>query len=350
MTAVAPKRNPKRTPKNTPENTADSGPARAARGGADGRGSWGVAHAVLRVHRAALVVWALAVAGLSGCLVFLTKIAAADERAAAEACERAGQDWCDSTMGWTGYSPLVEWIGLITGFLFLAVAAFAGSALIGRELESGTARLAWTQGVSPTRWLAAKLAVPALTVSVGATVLVLVHRWAWAANQDLLFDDWWAESAFLSRGPTTVAYALCALAVGALTALLLRRTLPALAVSMAATGLLGYVMAQFRYALWPAVTLTSPTQDVDRPDTAWELGNGAVIHGRRSPDFDIWQCDAAVAEGRRCLDDLGFSGTYVTYHPESHFWPLQLVESGIVLAVAAAVTAAAFVLLRRRTA
>jgi hypothetical protein len=36
-------------------------------------------------------------------------------------------------------------------------------------------------------------------------------------------------------------------------------------------------------------------------------------------------------------------------HPASHFWPLQLVETGIVLAVAALATAAAFALLRRRT-
>ncbi|MEU3614344.1 ABC transporter permease subunit [Streptomyces sp. NPDC006872] len=342
MTAVA--------PESTPDSTPDSVPARAVRGGADGRRSWGVARTVLRVHRAALVVWALAVAGLSGWLVWLTQVSAAAEREAMEACERAGQDWCDTTMGWTGYSPPVEWIGLLTGYLFLAVAAFAGSALIGRELESGTARLAWTQGVSPTRWLAAKLAVPALVVTVGATALVLVYRWAWAANQDLMYNDWKAGSAFLSRGPTTVAYALCALAVGTLIALLLRRTLPALAVSIAATGLLGYLVAQFRSSFWPALTVTSTTQDVDRPDNAWELGNGAVIHGRRDPNFDIWQCDGTVAEGRRCLDDLGFSGTYVTYHPESHFWPLQLVESGVVLAVAAAATTAAFLLLRRRTA
>ncbi|MEV1064734.1 ABC transporter permease subunit [Streptomyces sp. NPDC050263] len=333
-----------------PESTPDSMPARAVRGGADGRRSWGLARTVLRVHRAALTVWALAVIGLSGWLVCATEVGAASKRAAVEACDRTDQDWCDTTMGWTGYGPSVEWIGLLTGYLFLAVAAFAGSALIGRELESGTARLAWTQGVSPTRWLAAKLAVPALAVTVGATALVLVYRWAWAADQDPLSNGWKAGSAFLARGPATVAYALCALAVGTLIALLLRRTLPALAVSVATTGLLGYVVAQFRDSFWPALTITSTTQDVEYPDSAWELENGAVIHGRRDPDFDIWQCDGTVAEGRRCLDDLGFSGTYLTYHPESHYWPLQLVESGVVLAVAAAATTAAFLLLRRRTA
>ncbi|NUS28437.1 MAG: ABC transporter permease, partial [Streptomyces sp.] len=41
---------------------------------------------------------------------------------------------------------------------------------------------------------------------------------------------------------------------------------------------------------------------------------------------------------------------YAEYHPASHFWPLQLIETGILLAVAAAATIAAFLMLRRRTA
>jgi hypothetical protein len=45
----------------------------------------------------------------------------------------------------------------------------------------------------------------------------------------------------------------------------------------------------------------------------------------------------------------GLTDFWATYHPESHFWPIQLVESGVVLAVAGLATAAAFALLRRRT-
>ncbi|WP_157851317.1 MULTISPECIES: hypothetical protein [Streptomyces] len=44
----------------------------------------------------------------------------------------------------------------------------------------------------------------------------------------------------------------------------------------------------------------------------------------------------------------GVPFTRATFHPESHFWPLQYVETGLLLAVAAAATAAAFVLLVRR--
>ncbi len=38
----------------------------------------------------------------------------------------------------------------------------------------------------------------------------------------------------------------------------------------------------------------------------------------------------------------------IRYHPESHFWPLQLVESALLLTLAAAAIVAAFALLRRR--
>ncbi|MFD9435572.1 hypothetical protein [Streptomyces sp. NPDC060002] len=327
---------------------APAGPAR--RSGGDGRTAWGTVRTVLRLHRTALLVWASAILALSGWLVWLTEFAAKEQLAAWKACERAGQDLCDTTIGGAGYSESLGWVGLLISYCFLGVAAFAGGPLIGRELENGTARLAWAQGITPARWLTAKLAVPALALTAGVTVLVLVYRWAWGANQVLTYGGWMGDDAYLSRGPAGLAYVLCALAFGVLTALLLRRALPALAVSVTTTGLLAFVVAQYRDSFWPAVTRTSTTDEVDLPENTWDLENGVLIHGRRTPDISYWTCDGTAAEARRCLDDLGITGSYTTYHPESHYWPLQLVETGVVLAVAALATAAAFLLLRRRTA
>ncbi|MEV6180812.1 hypothetical protein [Streptomyces sp. NPDC052015] len=313
---------------------------------------WGTVRTVLRVHRAALLVWGALVLGLSGWLVWLASVTADEGRANQEACERAGRHWCDLTFGTFGFSEPVGWIAVLTAHVFLAVAAFAGGALIGRELESGTAHLAWTQGVTPARWLTAKLAVPALAVALGATALVLVFRWVWTANQDLLWVTGWMQGeVFVARGPVTVAYALCALALGVLTALLLRRALPALGVSFAATWLLALFLADRRASLWPAASRTSATQVVDPPDGAWRLETGAVVHGRRVPNVEFWRCDGKGAEvWRRCLEDNGVTGFYTTYHPESHFWPLQLVETGVLLAIATVATAAAYQVLRHRTA
>ncbi|MFF3846010.1 hypothetical protein [Streptomyces sp. NPDC002328] len=310
---------------------------------------WGAVRTVLRLHRAALLVWTVAVLGVVARLVWIAEVSAEDARAEQRACARAGQNLCDLTFDVSGFGDPVGWIALPAGFASLAVAAFAGGALIGRELENGTARLAWAQGITPARWLAAKLAVPALAVALGTIVLVVAFRWTWDATQDLRWSaDWLSDGVFLVRGPTAVAYALCALALGTLAALLLRRALPALAVAVAAAWLLRFALERARVSLWPTVTRTS-AGDVDTPESAAQVAYGVLVDGRPRADVDYTRCAGKQAEIQRCLDDLGVTGHFSTFHPESHFWPLQLVESGIVLAVAALATTAAFLLLRRRT-
>ncbi|MEV0977062.1 hypothetical protein [Streptomyces sp. NPDC049915] len=270
---------------------------------------------LLRVHRAATAVWIALILVLTVWTLWLNQVTAHHTRAAQTHC---AQDYCDAVA--SPYGGEAGMVALLIGYAFLLVAGYAGGALIGRELESGTAHLAWTQGVTPTRWLTAKLALPALTLTAGLTLLVTVFHWTWAANRDLTFDDWYTPALFLARGPAAVAYALCALAVGTLTALLLRRALPALGVSVAVMWLLAITMETYRADLWPTRTRTA-THPVDLPEHAWELAGGR--------NADVY---------------------YVVFHPESHYWPLQLVECGIVLALAATATATSFTLLRRRTA
>ncbi|KOV95029.1 hypothetical protein [Streptomyces sp. NRRL B-3648] len=275
---------------------------------------------VLRLHRTALACWALFVTAVLGGLGWLGGVSAPHIRHLEATC--APSDLCNIPyVGWV-YGERLDNVASVIGYGFLAVAAYAGGALIGREMETGTAQLAWTQGVTPARWLAAKLAVPALALTAGDGVLVAAFRWAWSPHRDLRpGDDWSFGGIFLARGPATPAYALCALAVGALTALLLRRALPALAVSLGATGLLHLVLARVRPYLWPRLTRTEP-HAYELDDSAWQVAQGRTAGG----------------------------GYRATYHPPSHFWPLHLMETGIVLAAAALATAAAFALVRRRTA
>ncbi|MEU6590806.1 hypothetical protein ABZ923_16555 [Streptomyces sp. NPDC046881] len=276
---------------------------------------------VLRLHRTALACWALFVTAVLGWLGWLGGVSAPHIRHLEATCDPVTNLCNIPYLGWV-YGERLGYVASLIGYGFLAVAAYAGGALIGRELETGTARLAWTQGVTPTRWLAAKLAVPALALTAGDGVLVAAFRWGWAPHRDLRpGDDWSFGGIFLARGPATPAYALCALAVGALTALWLRRALPALAVSLGATGLLHLVLAHVRPYLWPTLTRTEP-HAFELDNSAWEVERGRTAGG----------------------------GHYATYHPPSHFWPLHLMETGIMLAAAALATAAAFALVRRRTA
>lgn len=118
------------------------------------------------------------------------------------------------------------------------VAAWAGGALTGRELESGTAELARTQSVSPARWLTAKLALAALPLVTGSAVLAVAFDRVWSGDRDVLVTDWTWDRVFVPRGPLLPALVLFALATGVLTGLVLRRTLPALGAALAVAPVL----------------------------------------------------------------------------------------------------------------
>lgn len=296
----------------------------------------GLPRTVLRLHRTALLVWAAFVLAAVACLVWLNGVTAESARA-------AKPDWA-----WLDYSLPMGWVSTFVYYSFYAVAAWAGGALIGRELESGTARLAWTQGVSPTRWLAAKLAVPALVLVLAGAVFVPVYRWVWSGNRDFMGGSWYFADVFADLGPAVVAWGLCALAVGVLAAILLPRSLPALGIAVAVMIVLNQYVEKHRDAFWPTVTRTSATE-FELPGSVSQIENGVIVDGRRTTDLDYWRCDGTAAEMKRCTDDLGITGYYATFHPQSHFWPMNLVETGILLAITALATAAAFWTLRHRT-
>ncbi|MFE6483975.1 ABC transporter permease [Streptomyces sp. NPDC057757] len=234
-------------------------------------------------------------------------------------------------------------------YLPCLVAAWAGATLVARDLENGTAALAWTQSVTPARWLAAQLAVPAALVTAGTTLLVLLHRLMWNDGRELLAQEWYEPDVFRANGTVTVAAALCALAVGALAGMLLRRTLPALGLAVAVTVALLILEDLFRDGMWPAVTVTGAA--VSRlPDSAELLERGVVLASGERVARTPACLDGTGADLRRCMSENGVSDLYAVHHPSSHFWPLQLTETAVLLAVAALAVFLTFRALKRRTA
>ncbi|WP_428953813.1 hypothetical protein [Streptomyces sp. cg35] len=222
--------------------------------------------------------------------------------------------------------------------------------LVGRELERGTAAVLWTQSVTPARWLATTLAAPAALIVAGLTPLTVLSRSAWAGSRDFLNTEWYEDGVFASTGLLPVAYAFLGLALGALAALLTRSSLKGTAGAVAALFAVSTVVGRYRVSLWPTVTDTG-TKALNVPPQAQELTHGAVTSDGARIAND-WACVDSdhPADIRRCMDRSGLSDFWATYHPASHYWPLQLAESFTVLTMAAAATAAAFWLLKRRTA
>ncbi|MEU5345028.1 hypothetical protein AB0H18_30070 [Streptomyces sp. NPDC020766] len=312
----------------------------------------GLARSVLRLHRSALWLWLLLVAALSTAMLWAYgpgyDAADTDLR---ERC-RASVEACHFPDGpaFIRYDRVVSYSTLAVTYLPFLVAAWAGAALIGRELENGTAHLAWTQSVSPTRWLAAKLAVPALLVTAGTAVLIPLHRLMWNQDAGLRSMDWYERNVYPSSGTIPLAYALCGLALGALAGLVVGRALPALAVAFAALLAVFHLGNEYRLSLWPTVTVTG-AKALNLPDDALQLDRGVITDEGTRIGNNLACVDADGAAGlRRCLAGSDLDEIWATYHPRYHYWPLQLAETGVVLAVAALAVTAAFVLLRRRTA
>ncbi|MFK4065692.1 hypothetical protein [Streptomyces sp. NPDC029674] len=245
----------------------------------------------------------------------------------------------------------LDYMGMTILVLPCLIGAFVAGPLIARDLETGTYKLAWTQSLTPGRWLAARLTLSAAVVVAGVSLLAAVQRWAWTTGPAAEYTraPWYERAIYGSVGPVAIAYALLGLAVGALSAVLLRHTLRAMSATLAVMIGAVTMLPLARPHLWATETVTwSRTYPPATPDFAYPAERGMLTSdGSRLPETLCWKPDR---EPDPCYAEHQVTGWYSDFHPSSHFWPLQLVETGLVLALAAAATYAAFRLLRHRTA
>ena len=294
----------------------------------------------------------------------------------------------------TAFLTSYRWMQVFAPPLLLAAPAllgmFWGAPLVARELETGTFRLAWTQSVTRKRWLAVRLCIGVLASMAIGGLLSLILTW-WFSPIDRVQLNPLDQSVFGVRGIVPAGYAAFAFALGVAAGALLRRTVPAMAVTLvgftaarlAVTYFVRpYLMGSLR-AVTPIVMGTGngpapvPGAGAVKPGD-WVLsdqtinGAGQVIgqHGGVGPDGSIGfsvlhgsvslrgvgPCPntfpaAAVARAadrttaqppaafnaaaQECINKLGIRDL-VTYQPLSHYWPLQAYETLIFLALAIA--------------
>lgn len=157
----------------------------------------------------------------------------------------------------------------------LLIGVFIGVPLLSREHEQRTLLLAWSQDVSPMRWLWTKLAllggfVAALTAVVSAESDHLAHVLSTVAGPGMF-----AETPFLASGMLPVAVAVCWFALGVALGAAIRRTLPA-----ALGVILGFV-ALVLGVKWRYPTLMTPLSaytHFDQPETGL-LRNALLVKG-----------------------------------------------------------------------
>lgn len=280
-----------------------------------------------RMHRGTLQ-WAAGLIAL--CLVLLIAI----------------RVWGGGVTGgyWTDTSMVENAASLIMLLPYL-IAAFVAGPLVARELESGSHQLLGTQSVSPVRWFAAKLAVPTALAVVASVVLDGVYRWVWTAvpHQNPALN-WYPESVYHAIGPTGIATALLAVPVGALAGLLVRRTVPAIVTSLVASVIVFRLFDDVRAHLWPVVTVRTSLAE------GYPAMNGMVTAEGAVTSSGAHVADPMCVDDTKCQAAHNLAGYFRSSHPVSHFWPLQLVETGILLALAAVLTLVVFRIVKRRAA
>jgi ABC-type transport system involved in multi-copper enzyme maturation permease subunit len=265
--------------------------------------------------------------------------------------------------------PAVYALGLVVILIAPAIIGiFWGAPLIARELETRTFALAWTQGITRTRWLTVKLALTGLAAMAVTEALSLMYAW-WSepiarainlgASTSVLTGGRFGALIFATHGITPLGYAAFAFALGAAAGALIRRTLPAMALTLAI-----FAAAQIAMPLWIRPNLIPPhrttatfasVQAVDIGTLAatvvpghpgaWILSSGAVDASGQPVNLDavsascFSQAPSAVKGGPsapavwQCLERRHIQAA-VTYQPGSRYWPLQGIETGIFLALA----------------
>ncbi|WP_433546859.1 ABC transporter permease [Streptomyces sp. CA-294286] len=251
-------------------------------------------------------------------------------------------------------------------FLPIVVGAFVAGPLIARELESGTYRIAWTQAISPARWLAVKLGL-ALAVAMTLTGCLVVAfrllRGPFTGDEFAQFA-WHDAEVFVAIGPVAFGYTAVGVALGALVALLARHTVPAMVQTAVAVVGVMLALGHWRGALWPMRTLIGRDATLtDAGSTASLWGHGSGWMNAAGERLDLGPCEDAAMRAAaqatetpgdehqrvfsQCVTDLGGVTAYFDHHTAADFWPLQLVETGILLALAALAGWLAFRVLRR---
>jgi ABC-type transport system involved in multi-copper enzyme maturation permease subunit len=298
-------------------------------------------------------------------------------------------DDCDNTFRdfQNSYLPAFSLIQLLVIVAPALIGIFWGAPLIGRELETGTHQLAWNQSVARTWWLAVKLAGVGIASVATAGILSYLLTW-WAGPLDLINGDRWAAMTFATRDIVPLGYAAFAFALGTTLGLLIRRTLPAMAITLAAfIAIQILVPTVVRPNLLSSTTLTFPINEsiasqaqgleirnggeeiflvgLPVPQGAWvisappiEDSSGQAIsassHLDCFPGFGSAGPGPGAKGGGPRIDQIGSClasdnlHETVVYQPASHYWPLQWMETGIFLVLAGALSGVCFWWIRRR--
>jgi ABC-type transport system involved in multi-copper enzyme maturation permease subunit len=315
-------------------------------------------------RRMAWVTWRQHRAALAGVAVFLGALAVyllltglQIHHSYATACHPASSLACNITF--TGRYAVT--VNVVRAFLQAApalIGAFVGAPVLARELETGTFRFAWTQGIGRRRWTLGKLVLLAVVVAAAAAAFSMLFSWYLRPFSAAGYAIPFATDIFDLREVAFAAWTLAAFAIGALAGMLIRRVVPAIAATLAVYAGLALTTALYLRQHYMTPLLTSK---LNLPGSAWIVSQWYTKGGKFA--FPARGSQIVGAVSRLCPPRIGTSGVspaqcltqhgytqWASYQPGSRFWPFQWIEGGWLLALSVLLLAATVWLVRRRAA
>jgi hypothetical protein len=269
------------------------------------------------------------------------------------ACQATPNSDCGPLIDeFSSHYPLLHSLGALIILIPGIIGVFWGAPLLARELETGTHRLAWTQSVMRTRWLATKFVIIG-TASVITAAAFSVIIALWSSPLDVVNGNRFTPGTFSQRGIVPIAYAAFAFALGVALGAIIRRMLAAMAATLGAFAATRFIVQQWIRPHYSAPHhITGPLFGADavvKPGT-WIVTSRAVnnaghtIAVRRDTIRSL--CQIPEGEFQRtqlqsCAQRLGIH-RILTIQPPNRYWPFQTWETAIFIVLTAALTVLAF--------
>jgi hypothetical protein len=223
----------------------------------------------------------------------------------------------------------------ITVFPALLIAApgvagvLIGAPLLSADFEHGRHRLIWTQGLTRMRWAAANLALLLLLSGLAAAVMATGAQ-IWIAHLPATFDSTWGI--YDLQAPVLVSYVLFAVALGVAIGAVFRRTLPAIATTLALfIAVRGAFVQIARPHLLPTISVVLSGGSGGSTSVV-PTGSGYVEATFLDTHLRPLAPDALIGPT---------TPVRFIYQPAAHFWSMQGIEAGVFLVLAAILVVAA---------
>ena len=284
-------------------------------------------------------------------------------------CDQLGESFSQRYNGYSFLVPLFMAAPVLFGMFF-------GAPLIAREMDSGTYRLAWTQGVTRSRWLSTKLIVMVGSALTGAVALAYLVTW-WSRPLVAQSASRFRPGIFDLRGVVPIAYTIFAVMLGVAIGAVIKRTLPAIGLTLVGfaavrIGIEFFVRQHYLSAKTAIESLVGKGGQFHLRKSIWVISEntidrlGHIVSKGGGFDFGYLatRCPAVASQGpfpqgsgkialvpgqmdpiQACLQHLGLRDVTV-YQPAYRFWTFQWIEFGIFIALAIAL--AAFTLWRTK--